>query len=176
MKKYNSLGQYSDPKPIDKRLNIFELILKKCQNINKFEIKNEFDYKFTKTKYNQMIDIIIKNCNNLTHFDINFELISKKNQKNFLQKFGSKLIRSDSLIWEFSESILKSFNLEVLTIYSPFPQMNDLVFKRLDRLNICDLGDEDLDQLEVFIDGHKTIIKHFILENRLKKTINANNY
>ena len=147
---------------IDKRLKIFELIVKKCQNINKIE---EMDWFYTKTKYNLFIDIIITNCNNLTHFDINFDLISKVNQKRFLEKFGSNITRSKALFYDLSRSTFKSFNVEELTIYCPFPSKYDLVFNRLDRLKICGLREKFLDQLEVFVDRNKTLIKQLILED-----------
>ena len=153
-------------KSVVKQLKIFELIVKKFQNINKIEFSSRF-LKFDENTdhYNEAIDILIKNCNNLTHFDVYFNWISNENQKLFLNKFGSKIILSETYIFNLSKSFFDSNNVDLLHLQSPFPQVTDLQLNRLERLDINYLEEKDLDQLEVFVERNKTLIKHLFIDS-----------
>ena len=154
-------------KPIDSQMKIFETILKKCENINKISLLDDFiEQRFTKNKYNETIELIIKYCNNLTQFDINFNLISKTKLKKFFEKFGSKLMITNynvNKILPKTHNMIKpmfsALNVTNLKVGPSFEVLSELKFNRLEGLSIKDLQySQDLDHLEVFIDDNKQMI------------------
>ena len=69
-----------------------------------------------------------------------FDLISNENQNKIPNKVWLKInFRSLSSINALSESIFNSFNVKELFIICTFGSTHDLVFNRLDRLNIISI-------------------------------------
>ena len=124
-------------------LQSFESMIKKLPNIGSIDLRQ------TQLDSNRVIEMIVNNCHNLR--DIYFSRVDQKLDKNFVQKFGSKLKGMEVM----SKTIGKSFpNLEI--IYGTTPSyVSGLQFNKLKKLSIdCSKG---INGFKQFIKNHKSL-------------------
>ena len=159
-------------------LRQLRLVLKKCNNLNKFTFDqadyhnrphNSYEFKISDLVnsrsvmplYNIGIDMILHGCHNLTHFNFYCHHISKNNLDQLLEKFGSRFVYLDftkcnpnNLPPEESDIMsnkIKTSKVETIIIDSIDSKFSDINFNNLKALKVKRLKYEDLDHLRVFI-------------------------